>query len=67
MASEQRSEVCADCGADRDREWLTGIKGKGEPMPKGWRRVEPQPQPLSTWVSIEAPTRWTSLCLCDAP
>lgn len=60
--SEWRSETCLDCGESRDREWLYRLVGKSTPIPRGWRVANRR----GSWKTIEARTRWTTLCLCDA-
>lgn len=47
--NEWRKEVCPDCNADREREWLVSLVST-----------------RGTWKEISKPTRWTTLCMCDA-
>lgn len=62
--TEYRPEQCPDCGADRERVWLVKTAvAKGVTVPRGWR-VEHR---SASWKTIAAPTRDTTLCLCDAP
>lgn len=60
---ETRQETCPDCLEQRDREWITKSIFKGVTVPEGFQ-VE------KTWSSgtrsIAAPTRWATLCGCDA-
>lgn len=62
MRTEWRSEVCDDCNGDREREWKVKTVTKTFTVPKGWR-VESR---LGVHKTIAAPTRWTTLCECDA-
>jgi hypothetical protein len=52
MREEWRTERCPDCGADRERCWLVTSKAVGG---KG-----------GSWKTVATPTKWTSLCDCDA-
>ena len=63
MRTENRSETCDECADTVDREWRVQTLGKGVQVPAGWR-VEKR---AGDWRTIAAPTRWTTLCLCDAP
>lgn len=33
--SEWRKEICPNCLADREREWIVKVIPKGSPIPKG--------------------------------
>ncbi len=60
---EIRPEICRDCGATRDRDWVVKHVAKGTPVPRGFRVVKRG----GAWTTVTAPTRFTSLCLCDTP
>jgi hypothetical protein len=66
MWTETRGETCPECGDRIDREWSVQVIAKGTPVPKGWR-VQPRRGAGDAWRTIAAPTRWATLCLCDAP
>ena len=62
--SEYRPERCGECGDERQREWLVKTIAKGVTVPRGWRVESRSPE---FWKTVAAPTRWTTLCACDAP
>lgn len=61
MATEWREETCPNCGATRERVWVTRLIPKGSAIPVGFRREHTG----ATWVTIAGRTRDTTLCLCD--
>lgn len=63
MAVQMRPETCPDCDEQRDREWVTRDIFKGVAVPAGWR-VEKRWS--SGARSIAAPTRFVTVCGCDA-
>lgn len=63
MANENRPETCDDCGFEREREWAIKVIHAKSPVPKGWQ-IDKQDTP--SWKTISAPTKWVTLCDCDA-
>jgi hypothetical protein len=59
--TEMRTEICNDCGHEFEREWVTKNIPKGTLVPTGWRVRKRG----GSWKTIEARTRWTTLCMCD--
>lgn len=62
MMSVWVDEQCPDCGDTREREHLENTVPLGLPVPKGWHVIKRHP----SWKTIRRPTRFTTLCDCDA-
>lgn len=63
MATEWRAEICDECGETREREHVTDLVTSASPVPRGWR-VDSR---RGSWKTLVRRTRFTTLCLCDAP
>lgn len=64
--SEWREEVCPECGDDREREWRVELMPTGGRVSKGWQVDQTRGRKSPSWTPICYPTRWATLCACDA-
>ena len=55
-------EECPDCEATREREHVERVVPSSLPVPKGWQVTSRSGE----WKTIRRPTRFTTLCDCDA-
>lgn len=62
MTTEYRSEICDDCGYDFERLWDVKNWPQNQPVPTGWRVLSSR----GSWKRIGQPTRYGTLCMCDA-
>lgn len=53
--TEWRTEVCDDCGDEREREWVVKTVWQVEPL-----------APRGGWRTVSRATGFRTLCACDA-